>query len=83
MQGTSDQFLAARLAASFPAKCDSVPAEFRPDPSSYQKLYLQDGEVREWTGPCAEVSSPICFPEDGTLTRKFHHPSRKLAKSPV
>jgi glyceraldehyde-3-phosphate dehydrogenase (NADP+) len=76
MQGTSDQDLAARLAASFPTS-ETIPAEFRPNPSSYEKLYLQDGQVREWPGPYTEVSSPICVHEDGTLKRTIlgHSPS--------
>ena len=41
MQGTSDQDLAAHLAASFPNP-ESIPAEYRPAPASYEKLYLQD-----------------------------------------
>ena len=76
MQGNSDHDLAARLAASFPTD-ENIPAEFRPDPSGYEKLYLQDGEVREWPGPYAEVSSPICVHQDGTLKRTIigHVPS--------
>jgi glyceraldehyde-3-phosphate dehydrogenase (NADP+) len=76
MQGTSDQDLAARLAASFPTS-ETIPAEFRPNPSSYEKLYLLDGQVREWPGPYTEVSSPICVHQDGTLVRTIigHTPS--------
>ena len=67
--GNSDQFLAARLAASFPSS-KIVPAEFRPNTAPYEKLYLQDGKVLEWPGPYTEVSSPICLQEeDGTLKR--------------
>jgi glyceraldehyde-3-phosphate dehydrogenase (NADP+) len=76
MQGISDQFLASRLAAAFPTP-DSIPAEFRPKTAPYEKLYLLDGQVREWTGPCTEVSSPICVHDDGFLKRPVigHVPS--------
>ncbi len=68
MQGTPSNDLAAQLAAAFPDH-DQIPAEHRPDPRPYERLYLQDGQVREWTGPCTEVSSPICTRENGILKR--------------
>src|SRR5262249_17825129 len=76
MQGNSDHDLAARLAAAFPNN-ETVPAEFRPNPAAYEKLYLQDGVVREWPGPFTEVSSPICLNENGRLQRPVlgHVPS--------
>jgi glyceraldehyde-3-phosphate dehydrogenase (NADP+) len=68
MQGTSNHDLAGRLAAAFPDG-DHLPAEHRPDPRPYERHYLQDGVVREWTGPCTDVSSPICVRQDGVLKR--------------
>ena len=58
----------AHLAALFPNP-DQVPQEFRVDPRSYERLYLLDGQLRSWEGPLAEVSSPICLRQDGSLKR--------------
>ena len=76
MQGNFDHDLAARLAAAFPTN-ETVPPEYRPNPTPYEKLYLQDGAVREWPGPCTEVSSPICLHDNGKLQRPVlgHVPS--------
>ncbi len=60
--------LTSRLAASFPTPAQ-IPAEFRVDPRPYERLYLLDGELRTWNGPMAEISSPICLQEKGTLRR--------------
>lgn len=58
----------ARLAALF-SNPDQVPQEFRVDARSYERLYLLDGQLRSWEGPLAEVSSPICLRQDGSLQR--------------
>ena len=60
--------LAQRLAAAFPAP-DQIPAEFRLDPSSYERLFLLDGRLETWTGRCVDVSSPICLRQNGALSR--------------
>jgi glyceraldehyde-3-phosphate dehydrogenase (NADP+) len=60
--------LAARLAGTFPSP-DQIPQEFRLNTGAYERLYLIDGQVREWTGPLAEVSSPLCLRQDGALHR--------------
>lgn len=64
MQGISTVELAAR----FPS-ADAIPAEHQIHPAAYERLYLQGGELREWTGPVTEVSSPICLNDNGTLKR--------------
>jgi hypothetical protein len=40
--------LAERMAAAFPA-VGRIPAEFRLDTRSYERLFLIDGKLREWT----------------------------------
>jgi glyceraldehyde-3-phosphate dehydrogenase (NADP+) len=60
--------LARRLESLFPAP-DQVPAEFRPDTSSYERLFLVDGRLEHWTGRCVEVSSPICRMQNGAFSR--------------
>jgi glyceraldehyde-3-phosphate dehydrogenase (NADP+) len=68
MSTQAETTLATRLAAIFPAP-DQVPPEFRVDARAYERLYLMDGQLRSWEGPLAEVSSPICWQEKGTLKR--------------
>ncbi|HOX58436.1 MAG TPA: aldehyde dehydrogenase family protein [Candidatus Paceibacterota bacterium] len=60
--------LAGRLTEAFPA-ADRVPAEWHPDTRGYERLYLINGEIREWTGPVAEILSPICLREGNVLRR--------------
>lgn len=60
--------LATRMTATFPTP-DQVPAEFRVDPRSYERLYLINGELREWNGPVADISSPLCLREGTSLQR--------------
>jgi glyceraldehyde-3-phosphate dehydrogenase (NADP+) len=66
--GPSTPSLEERLRASFPAP-EEVPAGFRPDPSSYERLYLLDGRVRAWEGEVSEVRSPICLRDGSALER--------------
>ncbi len=82
MPTPSDHDLEARLRATFPTP-DQIPPEFRLDPSSYERLYLLGGQVRPWDGPLAEVSSPICLNEGGTLRRPIigHVPSMDEASA--
>jgi glyceraldehyde-3-phosphate dehydrogenase (NADP+) len=68
MSATPAPALEQQLRSAFPAP-DEVPAEFRPDPSKYERLYLINGEVRTWEGEVSEVSSPICTRRDGALER--------------
>jgi glyceraldehyde-3-phosphate dehydrogenase (NADP+) len=68
MLTTSDSDLATRLAQTFPS-ADQIPAEFRVDARDYERLHLVGGELQEWTGPLAEVRSPICLRQDGALQR--------------
>jgi glyceraldehyde-3-phosphate dehydrogenase (NADP+) len=65
---TPETELANRLHDAFPSPA-AVPQEFRVNPSAYERLYLADGQLREWTGPLADVSSPVCLREDGRLRR--------------
>jgi glyceraldehyde-3-phosphate dehydrogenase (NADP+) len=68
--------LEIKLQKAFPAP-DEIPLEFRLDTSAYQRLYLMDGQVREWKGPLTEVSSPICLRQGGMIERPVigHIPS--------
>jgi glyceraldehyde-3-phosphate dehydrogenase (NADP+) len=68
--------LEQRLCSAFPTPGD-VPAEFRPDPSAYERLYLLDGRVRSWEGEVSEVRSPICLRDGNALQRVLigHAPS--------
>jgi glyceraldehyde-3-phosphate dehydrogenase (NADP+) len=68
MADASTPTLDQRLVASFPAPAD-VPAEFRPDPSAYERLYLLDGRVLAWQGEVSEVRSPICLRDGNPLQR--------------
>jgi glyceraldehyde-3-phosphate dehydrogenase (NADP+) len=60
MSEKSAPSLEQQLRLAFPAP-DAIPAEFRPDPSGYERLYLQDGKVRAWEGEVSEVWSPVCM----------------------
>jgi glyceraldehyde-3-phosphate dehydrogenase (NADP+) len=60
--------MAKRLEEAF-VTADQIPQEFRVDASSYERLYLQDGKLRTWEGPTAEVSSPICLRNGDTISR--------------
>jgi glyceraldehyde-3-phosphate dehydrogenase (NADP+) len=53
---------------SFPS-AEEIPAEFRPNPSAYERLYLVSGEIRTWAGEVSEVWSPICTRKGGKLER--------------
>ncbi len=69
MPDSAETSLEVRLRESFPA-AEAIPPEWRVSPGAYERLYLQGGELREWTGECAEVSSPICARRaDGHLER--------------
>ncbi len=68
MNSSPSANLAGRLAEAFPT-AGQIPAECRLDTRSYERLYLINGELREWTGPLAEISSPICLREGGALRR--------------
>ena len=56
----SSQTLAQQLCSAFPSP-QEIPAEFRPNPSEYERLYLLDGRVETWQGAVSEVTSPICI----------------------
>ena len=62
------QLLLDRFAKAFPT-ADQIPTEHRTDTRSYERLYLINGEIREWTGPFSDISSPICLREGGKLIR--------------
>jgi len=68
MNAASSPTLAGRLAEAFPTS-GRIPKEWLPDTRNYERLYLINGELREWTGPLAEISSPICLREGGALRR--------------
>jgi glyceraldehyde-3-phosphate dehydrogenase (NADP+) len=68
MPDSTQLTLSQRLENVFPFP-DQIPSEFRLNVASYERLYLLDGEVREWTGPLAEVSSPLCLRQNGSLAR--------------
>lgn len=76
MSVSANNTIENRLRETFPTP-DQIPPEYRLDPSGYERLYLLDGQVRPWDGPLAEVSSPICLNEGGTLKRPVigHVPS--------
>jgi glyceraldehyde-3-phosphate dehydrogenase (NADP+) len=69
--------LEQRLEALFPTSIDQVSPEHRVDTSRYGRLYLVEGEVREWAGPLREISSPICRRTSTGLERTIigHLPS--------
>ena len=60
--------LEQRMSLAFPAPQD-VPAQFRPDSSAYERLFLLDGKVRTWEGAASEVLSPICLKQGGQCER--------------
>jgi glyceraldehyde-3-phosphate dehydrogenase (NADP+) len=60
--------LEQRLRSAFPAP-DDIPAEFRPSPSAYERLYLIDGKVRTWEGETNDVISPVCLRNGDSLER--------------
>jgi glyceraldehyde-3-phosphate dehydrogenase (NADP+) len=68
MSDQSASTLEQRLRLAFPAP-EEIPAEFRPDPSGYEKLYLLNGELRTWAGETSEVWSPICVRRGDKLER--------------
>ena len=68
MTATNESTLENKLHMAFPAP-DEVPAEFRPDPSVYERSYLLDGTVRAWEGEVSEVWSPICLRTGERLER--------------
>ncbi len=61
---------AAALAAAFPVAAQ-IPPEFCLDTARHERLYLLDGRLGSWEGPLAEVSSPICLKQNGTLKRSI------------
>ncbi len=53
----------------FPTSAE-IPDNVRPSPARYENRILIGGEIRTWTGPTADVLSPICERgPDGKLTR--------------
>ena len=59
------------LADRFPQSVSQIPAEYRIDPI-YQREYLLNGEMRQWTGKTSDVYSPVCVPDtDGNLQRQL------------
>lgn len=44
----------------FPRALDEIPTEVRQPYYRAGARYLINGEVREWSGPCEEVHSPVC-----------------------
>jgi glyceraldehyde-3-phosphate dehydrogenase (NADP+) len=56
------------MAEAFPT-ADQVPAELRLETRSYERLFLINGAVREWTGKLAEISSPICLRSGDAIQR--------------
>jgi len=59
---------ASLLTDVFPT-AGQIPREYQLDTRSYERLYLIDGELREWSGQLAEISSPICL-RDGSAIRR-------------
>ena len=72
-----------RLDSLFP-RLQDVPAsvDFAPGGGEYSDglLYLVDGEVRRWTGPTGDVSSPVCVERDGRVERRRIGPHASLTK---
>jgi glyceraldehyde-3-phosphate dehydrogenase (NADP+) len=58
-----------RMLESFPVAGEE-PAEFRPQPSAYERLYLLDGKIRSWEGDVNEVSSPVCLRRGAACERE-------------
>ena len=52
----------------FPTR-DQIPADMFIDPEPISGRWLCNGEIRTWTGPRAEVRSPVCVRTDGGLER--------------
>jgi glyceraldehyde-3-phosphate dehydrogenase (NADP+) len=54
---------------TFP-RLDQIPDSVRPSPGRYENRVLIGGEIRAWSGPSAEVLSPVCARSpDGSLSR--------------
>lgn len=68
MSAAPNSGLNEQLRRVFPTP-DEIPAEFRVDASSYERLYLADGQLRTWDGEVADVSSPLCLSQNGVLSR--------------
>jgi glyceraldehyde-3-phosphate dehydrogenase (NADP+) len=51
----------AEPADVFPPTLDTIPAPLRVPYYRDGARYLFHGEVRDWTGPCQEVLSPVCI----------------------
>jgi glyceraldehyde-3-phosphate dehydrogenase (NADP+) len=80
MPNLADSELAKQLALKFPAP-DQIPPEYRVEAQAYERIHLVDGELREWTGPLADISSPVCLRSNGGLERPIigHVPSMDQA----
>jgi glyceraldehyde-3-phosphate dehydrogenase (NADP+) len=65
----SNTQLEQRMRESFPVAGEE-PAEFRPQPAAYERLYLLDGKVRTWEGDANEVSSPVCLRRGAACERE-------------
>lgn len=53
----------------FPTSAD-IPAEMNITETLEQKIYLLDGELKQWNGSSQEVVSPVYINNNGVLTRK-------------
>jgi glyceraldehyde-3-phosphate dehydrogenase (NADP+) len=61
----------ASLLPCFPT-ADEIPADARIDDAAWSMRWLAGGEIRTWSGPGAEVRSPVCLRRpDGGLERKL------------
>lgn len=54
---------------TFPTRSE-IPDDVRPSPARYENRILIGGEIRTWSGPSADVLSPVCERgPDGQLSR--------------
>lgn len=50
---------------------DEIPAEYRLAEEMHQRLYLSNGEMKQWNGAVHEVYSPVCVKTPNGLQRKL------------
>lgn len=58
-----------RTKSLFPTGTE-IPPEVRVSTEPYEMRYLIDGQIRTWSGPAQEISSPVCI-EDGQAPKRY------------
>ncbi len=49
------------ISSLFPATQNDIPQQFRIESPVIQTGYLIDGQIRNWSGPMQDISSPVCI----------------------